>query len=61
MSEIKKDVIHLDEGETYTADADGADVIPDDRTISDITRWIVENDWAGEVLELLKTDHGIKL
>lgn len=43
MSEIKKELLKLAPNETYTADEDGALVITDVHTHSDILRYVVKD------------------
>lgn len=55
MSEIKSDLIRLFGGEKFTADCDGAYVIAEWHTLSDVLRWLVEQSSEEEIKYLL--DH----
>jgi hypothetical protein len=57
MAEIKTPLLRLAEGETFTAGEDGAFVITDAHTHSDILRYVVADvgkDHAAAILDLLE-------
>lgn len=53
MAEVKTPLIFLEEGETHTADSDGAYVITENHTHSDILRYVV-NDIGENALDIVK-------
>lgn len=54
MAEIKTPLIELREGETYTADADGAFVITETHTHNDILRYVINDEGPAGALILMK-------
>lgn len=56
MSEIKTPLLRLVEGETFTADEDGALVITEAHTHADILRYIVGDIGADDVRAMLDLD-----
>lgn len=54
MAEIKTPLLRLAEGETFTADEDGALVITEAHTHSDILRYVVADIGKDDVLTIVE-------
>lgn len=55
MAEVKTPLLRLTEGETFTSDADGALVITEAHTHSDILRYVVADIGKDDVLAIVET------
>lgn len=55
MAEIKTPLLRLSEGETFTADEDGALVITEAHTHADILRYVVADIGKEDVLAIVET------
>lgn len=54
MSELKTPLLRLSEGETFTADEDGALVITEAHTHADILRYVVSDIGRDDVLTMVE-------
>lgn len=55
MSEVVTPLLVLNEGETHTADEDGAVVITGRHTHSDVLRWVASDIGYGDALFLMES------